>query len=87
MNENEEIVLKGVNEYCEGDEVTLIMERVNVEKCDFVSSLDLQENPNAGELRLCVQAVNEGGYNSTCVDAEQLYKALKNYFENEQQEK
>lgn len=29
---------------------------------------------------LCVVATNEGGYNSTWVDAEQLYKALKEYF-------
>jgi hypothetical protein len=31
--------------------------------------------------RLCVIAYNEGGYNITCVDAEQLYRELKDYFE------
>lgn len=35
------------------------------------------------EGKLCVVAYNEGGYNSTWVDAEQLYKELKNYFEKD----
>lgn len=35
------------------------------------------------EGKLCVVAYNEAGYNSTWVDAEQLYKELKNYFEKD----
>ena len=38
------------------------------------------------EGKLCVVAYNEAGYNSTWVDAEQLYKELKNYFEKEKGE-
>ena len=35
------------------------------------------------EGKLCVVAYNEAGYNSTWIDAEQLYKELKNYFEKD----
>ena len=60
MEERTEIVLDGVNEYNEGDEVKL------------------KEDYNTG--RLCVVALNEGGYNSTWVDARQLYDKLKEFF-------
>lgn len=33
--------------------------------------------------KLCVVTYNEAGHNSTWIDAEELYKALKNYFESE----
>lgn len=32
--------------------------------------------------RLCVVAYNESHYNSVSIDAEQLYEALKPYFDN-----
>ena len=35
------------------------------------------------EGKLCVVAYNECGHNSTWIDAEQLYKELKNYFEKD----
>lgn len=36
--------------------------------------------------KLCVVSYNECGHNCVCIDAKELYKALKNYFENEKGE-
>ena len=69
----ENIILKNVTEYGEGFDVTLEMKSVDI------------ENENGKEERvkkLCVVAVNEGGYNSVSIDAEQLYNALKKIYEN-----
>ena len=32
--------------------------------------------------KMCVIALNEGGYNSVAIDAKELYYALKDYYES-----
>lgn len=71
MKLDEETVLSGVREYGDG----------NGEEGNVFLKMDKESK------RLCIVSYNEGGYNSTWIDAEQLYEALKNYFENNTGEK
>lgn len=67
------MILKNVTEYFEGYDVELI-------EIDVYESGDYTTKP---KKKVCVHAINEGGFNSVGIDAKQLYKALKEYFESE----
>ena len=55
------------------------MEKIILNAEEYNERLNVELNTVMG--RLCVVAYNECGYNTTCVDAEQLYRELKDYFE------
>lgn len=63
-------VLNGVEEYAEGYPVKLGVEKPS------------EFNHRLKEPRLVVVGINEGGHNCVIIDAEQLYHALRELYDN-----
>jgi hypothetical protein len=65
------LTLPGVTEHNEGDAVRLVMSEID----EKIEGLEIQNEPicqHDDEARAVFQATNEGGNNSTCIDAAEL---------------